>query len=351
MALPDLVWHLIYIVSGITLLTFGGDLVVRGSVTLAIKLGISKVLVGMIIVGFGTSAPELLVSISATLSGSPDIAVGNVVGSNIANFLLILGLALLITPVFCKDPVIKRDALAVIGAGGILMFFARDGQIIAMEGGIMLAILLTYLGASIMASWQTPASITPASTSESTPESTPESTQDAVQDLDGDSTYSHEADEYDSDRSVASCVMLCFVGIIMLVFGADLLVDGASAVARSFAISEAVIGLTLVAVGTSLPELAAMIAAALKRHDDIIVGNIIGSTLFNILSILGITALIAPLAVAQQIIVVDIPISVMITVVLGAGLIFLSRLPRFFGGIMLAAYVIYLFWQFSAGHI
>ena len=343
MALPDLVWHLIYIVSGITLLTFGGDLVVRGSVTLAIKLGISKVLVGMIIVGFGTSAPELLVSISATLSGSPDIAVGNVVGSNIANFLLILGLALLITPVFCKDPVIKRDALAVIGAGGILMFFARDGQIIAMEGGIMLAILLTYLGASIMASWQTLASITP--------ESTPESTQDTIQDQDGDSTYSHEADEYDSDRSVASCVMLCFVGIIMLVFGADLLVDGASAVARSFAISEAVIGLTLVAVGTSLPELAAMIAAALKRHDDIIVGNIIGSTLFNILSILGITALIAPLAVAQQIIVVDIPISVMITVVLGAGLIFLSRLPRFFGGIMLAAYVIYLFWQFSAGHI
>lgn len=343
MALPDLVWHLIYIVSGITLLTFGGDLLVRGSVTLAIKLGISKVLVGMIIVGFGTSAPELLVSISATLSGSPDIAVGNVVGSNIANFLLILGLALLITPVFCKDPVIKRDALAVIGAGGILMFFARDGQIIAMEGGIMLAILLTYLGASIMASWQTPASITP--------ESTPESTQDTIQDQDGDSTYSHEADEYDSDRSVASCVMLCFVGIIMLVFGADLLVDGASAVARSFAISEAVIGLTLVAVGTSLPELAAMIAAALKRHDDIIVGNIIGSTLFNILSILGITALIAPLAVAQQIIVVDIPISVMITVVLGAGLIFLSRLPRFFGGIMLAAYVIYLFWQFSAGHI
>ena len=339
MALPDLVWHLIYIVSGITLLTFGGDLVVRGSVTLAIKLGISKVLVGMIIVGFGTSAPELLVSISATLSGSPDIAVGNVVGSNIANFLLILGLALLITPVFCKDPVIKRDALAVIGAGGILMFFARDGQIIAMEGGIMLAILLTYLGASIMASWQTPASITPAST------------QDAVQDQDGDSTYSHEADEFNSDRSVASCVMLCFVGIIMLVFGADLLVDGASAVARSFAISEAVIGLTLVAVGTSLPELAAMIAAALKRHDDIIVGNIIGSTLFNILSILGITALIAPLAVAQQIIVVDIPISVMITVMIGAGLVFLSRLPRFFGVIMLAAYVIYLIWQFSAGHI
>lgn len=339
MVLPDLVWHLIYIVSGIALLTFGGDLVVRGSVTLAIKLGISKVLVGMIVVGFGTSAPELLVSISATLSGSPDIAVGNVVGSNIANFLLILGLALLITPVFCKDPVIKRDALAVIGAGGIFMFFARDGQIIAVEGGIMLAILLSYLGASIMASWQTPVSITP------------ESTPDAVQDQAGDSTYSHEAEEYDSERSVASCVMLCIVGMIMLVSGADLLVEGASAVARSFAISEAVIGLTLVAVGTSLPELAAMIAAALKRHDDVIVGNIIGSTLFNILSILGITALIAPLAVAQQIIVVDIPISVMITVVIGAGLVFLSRLPRFFGVIMLAAYVIYLFWQFSAGHI
>ena len=331
MVLPDLIWHMVYIIAGLILLTFGGDLVVRGSVTLAIKLGISKVLVGMVIVGFGTSAPELLVSISATLTGSPDIAVGNVVGSNIANFLLILGLALLITPVFCKDPVIKRDALAVIIAGGILMFFASDGQIIIMEGGLMLGVLIAYLGFSIAVSGKM----------------SPQTAHGASVDR-PDSTYSQEADEYDINRSITSCLLFSVVGIIMLVAGADLLVDGASAVARSFAISEAVIGLTLVAVGTSLPELAAMIAAALKRHDDVIIGNILGSTLFNILSILGITALIAPLNVAQQINDVDIPLSLIITAVIGAGFVILSRLPRHLGVMMLIGYVIYLIWQFSS---
>ena len=330
MVLPDLIWHMVYIIAGLILLTFGGDLVVRGSVTLAIKLGISKVLVGMVIVGFGTSAPELLVSISATLTGSPDIAVGNVVGSNIANFLLIL-LALLITPVFCKDPVIKRDALAVIIAGGILMFFASDGQIIIMEGGLMLGVLIAYLGFSIAVSGKM----------------SPQTAHGASVDR-PDSTYSQEADEYDINRSITSCLLFSVIGIIMLVAGADLLVDGASAVARSFAISEAVIGLTLVAVGTSLPELAAMIAAALKRHDDVIIGNILGSTLFNILSILGITALIAPLNVAQQINDVDIPLSLIITAVIGAGFVILSRLPRHLGVMMLIGYVIYLIWQFSS---
>lgn len=327
MFLPDLIWHLVYIISGIALLTFGGDLVVRGSVTLSIKLGISKVLVGMVIVGFGTSAPELIVSISATLTGSPDIAVGNIVGSNIANFLLILGLAILITPVFCKDPSIKRDALAVVLAGVILALFARDGHIIAMEGGIMLALLLAYLGYSIFVSRR----------------SALEAQQGEVADL----TYSHEADEFDIDRSVTTCLIFSLLGIIMLVFGADLLVNGASSVARSFNISEAIIGLTVVAVGTSLPELAAMISAALKRHDDVIIGNVMGSTLFNILSILGITALIEPLSVAPQIIVSDIPISLTIMAITCLSIIALSRLPKVFGGIMLLGYAVYMIWLFN----
>ncbi|HCP18299.1 MAG TPA: sodium:calcium antiporter [Alphaproteobacteria bacterium] len=336
MGSPDLLWQLFYIILGIILLTFGGDLVVRGSVTLAIKLGISKVLVGMIVVGFGTSAPELLVSISATLSGSPDIAVGNVVGSNIANFLLILGLAIIITPVFCKDPAIKRDSGAVIISAIILLIFAQDGIISTAEGGIMLAILLSYLGYCIALSRR--------------PQTAGGDRSEAPDSAEA-STYTHEADEFNLDQSVLAGLMLSAVGIIMLLAGADFLVGGASAMARSIGISEAVIGLTLVAVGTSLPELAAMIPAALKRHDDVIIGNIMGSTLFNILSILGITALITPLNVAPQIIAMDIPISLAIVALTGGAIMVLSRLPRFLGGVMLAAYGGYLIWLFTTGSI
>lgn len=321
-----MIWDIIYIVLGLGLLTFGGDILVRGSVSLAIQLGLSPLLVGMVVVGFGTSAPELLVSISATLNQQPDIAVGNIVGSNIANFLLILGFGMLLAPIICTDRAIKRDAVAVVFASLGLLVVAMGGTVTQFEGGIMLASLLAYLGFSIVMSRR----------------------QVASQKADTEpSTYQSEAEEFNAFSGVMISVIVSVAGIIMLVFGADCLVSGASNVARAFDISEAVIGLSLVAIGTSLPELAATIAAAVKRHTDVIIGNIMGSTLFNILSIVGITAMISPLSVDEHMIKTDIPLALMVVTVTAGIILLLSRLSRPQGVVMLISYVGYIVWLFT----
>ena len=321
-----MIWDIIYIVLGLGLLTFGGDILVRGSVSLAIQLGLSPLLVGMVVVGFGTSAPELLVSISATLNQQPDIAVGNIVGSNIANFLLILGFGMLLAPIICTDRAIKRDAVAVVFASLGLLVVAMGGTVTQFEGGIMLASLLAYLGFSIVMSRR----------------------QVASQKADTEpSTYQSEAEEFNAFSGVMISVIVSVAGIIMLVFGADCLVSGASNVARAFDISEAVIGLSLVAIGTSLPELAATIAAAVKRHTDVIIGNIMGSTLFNILSIVGITAMISPLSVDGHMIKTDIPLALMVVTVTAGIILLLSRLSRPQGVVMLISYVGYIVWLFT----
>ena len=321
-----MIWEIIYIVLGLGLLTFGGDILVRGSVSLAIQLGLSPLLVGMVVVGFGTSAPELLVSISATLNQQPDIAVGNIVGSNIANFLLILGFGMLLAPIICTDRAIKRDAVAVVFASLGLLVVAMGGTVTQFEGGIMLASLLAYLGFSIVMSRR----------------------QVASQKADTEpSTYQSEAEEFNAFSGVMISVIVSVAGIIMLVFGADCLVSGASNVARAFDISEAVIGLSLVAIGTSLPELAATIAAAVKRHTDVIIGNIMGSTLFNILSIVGITAMISPLSVDEHMIKTDIPLALMVVTVTAGIILLLSRLSRPQGVVMLISYVGYIVWLFT----
>ncbi len=321
-----MIWDIGFIIIGLGLLTFGGDILVRGSVSLAIQLGLSPLLVGMVVVGFGTSAPELLVSISATLNQQPDIAVGNIVGSNIANFLLILGFGMLLAPIICTDRAIKRDAVAVVFASLGLLVVAMGGTVTALEGGIMLISLLAYLGFSIVVSRR----------------------QVANQKADsGPNTYQSEAEEYNAFSGVVISVVISAIGTIMLVFGADFLVFGASNVARTFAISEAVIGLSLVAIGTSLPELAATIAAAVKRHTDVIIGNIMGSTLFNILSIVGITAMISPLPVDQHIIKADIPLALLVVSITAAVILALSRLSRLQGIVMLLSYAGYIGWLFA----
>ena len=321
-----MIWDIIYIVLGLGLLTFGGDILVRGSVSLAIQLGLSPLLVGMVVVGFGTSAPELLVSISATLNQQPDIAVGNIVGSNIANFLLILGFGMLLAPIICTDRAIKRDAVAVVFASLGLLVVAMGGTVTQFEGGIMLASLLAYLGFSIVMSRR----------------------QVASQKADTEpSTYQSEAEEFNAFSGVMISVIVSVAGTVMLVFGADCLVSGASNVARAFDISEAVIGLSLVAIGTSLPELAATIAAAVKRHTDVIIGNIMGSTLFNILSIVGITAMISPLSVDENMIKTDIPLALMVVTVTAGIILLLSRLSRPQGVVMLISYVGYIVWLFT----
>ncbi|MCD1635882.1 calcium/sodium antiporter [Martelella mediterranea] len=317
--LPDLV----LVVAGLFLLFIGGEGLVRGSVAIAERLGISKLLIGLVIVGFGTSTPELLVSVNAALDGAPEIALGNVVGSNIANVLLIVGIAAVIAPIANWERTAVREA--VIASLVTLAAFAlvQGAVITRLEGGAMLAVLAGYLGASYWLERRDRKA----------------------------KAFQHETDEL-KDISLTRpwlAPVLAIGGIAALVFGADLLVEGAVNIARDFGVPDAVIGLSLVAIGTSLPELATAVVAAVRRHSDVVLGNVIGSNIFNILAILGVTVLIHPIEVATRFRQIDTP------VMLGAALLLLTLLfaaksiGRIWGVLMLALYASYMIFLFSNG--
>jgi len=311
--------EIVFLVGGLLLLFAGGEALVRGSVALADRLQVSKLFVGIVVVGFGTSSPELLVSVQAALTGSPDIAVGNVVGSNIANVLLIVGIAALLAPLATDDPAVRRDAAvaAAISAGLVALFLLANGTVTRLHGIALLAILSIYLTVTFMA-------------------------ERARQ----NSAFVHEAEEMEGPQwSVAISLGVAFVGIVMLVFGARTLVEGAVGVARAVGVSEAVIGLTVVAIGTSLPELATAIVAAVRRHTDVVLANIVGSNIFNILAILGVTAVITPIPIAARFAYIDAPVMAAIAIV-AAGLMFLCKsIGRIAGLALLLAYAAYLLTQ------
>lgn len=302
------------VAGGLICLFAGGEGLVRGAVAVAERLGISRLIVGMVIVGFGTSAPELLVSVRAALAGSPDIAIGNVVGSNIANILLIVGIAALIAPLANRDDGIRRDVIVMLGSFIVLAALMRLGTIDRLAGIGLLALLAVYLLYAIV---QESRRETPA--------------------------YSHEADEMaDIPLSVPMGTLAVVAGLLLLVAGAYLLVAGASAIARDLGISEAVIGLTIVAVGTSLPELATAIVAAIRRHADVVLANVVGSNIFNSLCIIGATAAISPIDVAPRFGVFD-GFFMVITGVVAAILLFrLREFGRPLGALMVAAYAGYI---------
>ncbi|MCS5597250.1 MAG: calcium/sodium antiporter [Alphaproteobacteria bacterium] len=323
------------IIAGLVLLFLGGEALVRGSVTISKKLGISAILIGVVVVGFGTSAPELLVSVKASLNDQPDIALGNVIGSNIANILLILGAAAVITPVLCYDKTIKRDAFSVVLASVAFLVLAYMGTITQLAGGIMVTALVAYLAYSYMSERKDKALL--AAAHESAP--------------DIETTHEHEADEFAGNFGLPLSIAMTIGGIVMLVFGADFLVRGATSVARSFGVSEAVIGLTLVALGTSLPELATAIAAAVKKNTDVIIGNVLGSNLFNILSILGITALIQPIPVNKDLVTFDVPFALALSVLTLLVIVVFKKINRVVGALFLLAYAAYMAWLFISGHV
>lgn len=289
---------------GLVLLFFGGDLLVRGAVALAARLCVPPLLIGLTIVGFGTSMPELLVSLNAAFAGLPDIAVGNVVGSNTANILLILGLALLVAPLPTRMPGLSRDLVVMLASAGLLALVAMGGRVAGWHGLLFLALLAAYLVYGAIRG------------------------------------RAQGAEDADSGSSMALWQMLGFIaaGLAALVFGADFLVDGATSLARGMGISDAVIGLTVVAVGTSLPELATSVVAAFKRQPEIAVGNVVGSNIFNILGILGLTAAITPVPVAPQMAAFDIPVMVVVSLAIAVLLTVLRRVPQWAGLGLLAAY-------------
>ena len=280
----------------------------RGSVGIARRMAIPPLLIGLTVVGFGTSTPELLVSVDAALRGAPDIAIGNIVGSNIANMLLIVGVTCLVWPIAVSGSTLRRDtAVMVIGVLALVPIFAI-GEMGRFAGGLLVTGLASYL---IWAYLQP-----------------------------GDATV----EDIDAPPPVSALVSVLWVvgGLVVLMFGARFLVDGSVSIARGFGVSEAFIGLTIVAVGTSLPELATSVIAAFRRQSEIAIGNIVGSNIFNVLGILGITALIKPIPVADRFLNFDLPIMIMVSLILTILLLTRPVIGRKVGLAGLAGYAVYV---------
>jgi cation:H+ antiporter len=314
----------IMIAIGFVLLLAGGEYLVRGSVSVARRLGISPMIIGLTLVGFGTSTPELVASVNAALKGAPALSIGNVVGSNIANILLVLGISALMLPIATHREAFRRDGPALLGATALLVIAILSGMITALMGIAGIAILI---GFTAFTYWSDRTSLD----------------ETAVM-------HGLEAEEADMpDTGLWAALAIALGGMAGVLIGAELLVRGAIEVAREFGLSEAVIGLTLVAIGTSLPELATSVMAAWRKHADVAFGNIIGSCIFNILGILGVTALVAPLPVPAGIAAFDVWVAALAAIMLVVFAMSGWRIGRREGGILFAAYVLYIALQVSPG--
>jgi cation:H+ antiporter len=315
--------HLMWLLIGLVLLTLGGEALVRGALAAAKRLGVSPLLAGLVIVGFGTSAPELVVSLKAVLSGEPDIAMGNVVGSNVANMLLILGVSALIMPLAINIQSLRRDGLTLLAAKLMFIVLASLGGLSRIDGLLMLACLVAYL----VWAYRT-----------------------ERDDLTSPEAEFHKAESEEREglpMSIPLTLLAIVGGFLMLVGGADRFLLGAVGLGRAFGVPEAVIGLTLVAVGTSLPELAVSIVAAIRRHADVAVGNIIGSCIFNLLCILGISSTVMPIPLEGRLLHIDQWVMLGVTLLLLVFLFFGLRLSRMKGAALLAVYVAYMFSLFA----
>ncbi len=306
--------------AGLLLLLFGGDVLVRGAVSLAVKLEIPTLVIGLTIVAFGTSAPELVISLRSALAGSPGIAIGNVVGSNIANVLLVLGIPAMIASTNCDQPFIKRNMLYVIGASLLFIMLAFLGPLAFWHGAILFACMVAFLVESGRRAAQRSDAATIVG-------------EEAIELIDGVSGV--------PNRNWVIAAFL-IIGLIALPIGAQLTVSAASSIAKNFGISEAAVGLTVIAIGTSLPELSTTIAAALRGQCGLALGNVLGSNLFNILAIMGLTAMVVPVPVPDIIKQVD------VWVMLGAALAitpFVLRRKRITwktGLVFVASYALYI---------
>jgi cation:H+ antiporter len=262
--------NFLQLILGLPLLYFGGDFLITGSVRIGQKYKISPFIIGATIIGFGTSAPELAVSIFAAFRGAPELALGNVIGSNVANVGLVLGLTAFLIPLTIGEKRLREEAPAFLLATFLIAFLIWNFHLTALEGGFMVLLLATYLWISFR---------------------------------------KKEASEIDieaetslwSDKGIFYQFLLIVCGLVLLVSGARFLVDGAVAIAQSLGVSEWFIGISIVAVGTSLPEIVSSIMAAKRGHGEMAIGNVFGSNIFNILMVLGITALIKPLEITEAI--------------------------------------------------
>ena len=306
------------IIGGFVVLVFGADWLVKGASRLALSLGMTPLVVGLTVVAFGTSAPELAVSVASAWSGQADLAVGNVVGSNIANVLLILGVSAVVAPLVVNQQLVRLDVPIMLGASVLFYVLALDGRISLADGAILSASIVLYVAFLIRQSRR-------------------EKNSAVLTEYEG---------AVESGGNLLTDIAWMLVGLVALVAGAQLLVEGAVSLARAFGVSELMIGLTVLAIGTSLPELATSVVAALRGERDIAVGNVVGSNIFNLLSVLGLTGLasLGQLPVAPAALALDIP--VMLGVALLCMPIFRAgfTVTRANGMFFLLCYAAYLSW-------
>ncbi|MEO1204850.1 MAG: calcium/sodium antiporter [Pseudomonadota bacterium] len=322
---------LLLLLAGFVLLIVGGEFLVRGAVNVAESMGMSKLLIGITLVGFGTSSPELVTSLQASFAGSPGIAIGNFVGSSISNILLIIGVSAVLFPLAVSRHSLQRDGAAVLVSAlafTAVGFFFPFNQLV---GGLFVTALIGYL----VLAYRDEMRLTRAANN----------AVDHTAPI--ERGMAHDEVLPGLDEGLRNNLPLAFAmaigGLITIVIGGRLLVDGAVGIARTYQVSETVIGLTIVAVGTSMPELVTSVIAALKKHSDVAVGNILGSNIYNIFGIGGVVGLIAPTDIPAQIITFDNIVMVAATVALIAFAWTSKRVGRIEGGILLGAYIAYIY--------
>ena len=314
--MPELLMIAILIVGGLVLLFFGADWLVKGAVTMALHLGLSPLIVGLTVVALGTSLPEALVSVQASLDNQGGIALGNVIGSNILNIALILGLSALIQPLKVDSHLVKADVPLLVGASFLLMVLLEDFHISRMEGALLLLGIVFYVCGNIMTVKRT----------------SPE--EDKIEGM--------EIPE-DPSKNFLRDIGFLILGLIALAFGSNFLVSGAIDLARIWGLSEALIGLTIVSIGTGTPELATALMAAYRKTADIAIGNAVGSNLFNIMFVVGLAGLVAPMdatGINSSDLYVMFGLTILLLPTVWTGLV----LDRKEGFLFMAIYVAYLYY-------
>lgn len=305
---------LVYLAIGFVLLVWSADRLVAGASALARNFGVSALVVGITIVGFGTSAPEMVVSALASLEGNPALAVGNALGSNIANIGLILGLTCLVYPMSVENSTCYREIPLLASVTVLAAVLMLGGSLSRPDGLILIAGLVLFLAVMLYRARRT------------------QTLDPATRAL---------LNEVSEDMSNHAAVAWTVVGLLLLPASAQLLVNGAIGLAVIMGVSESVIGLTIVALGTSLPELAAAMASALRKEDDLCIGNILGSNLFNLLGVLGIAALIHPMTIEPLLIQRDLPVMILTFLMLAGMALFAGRVGRLSAAVLLATYILY----------
>lgn len=318
--MPELLLIAIYITGGLVMLYFGADWLVNGAITLSLHFGLSPLIVGLTVVALGTSVPEALVSVQAAIGHQGGIAIGNVVGSNILNIAMILGLSALINPLKVNSHIVKADVPLLVGATFMLVVLLEDFHISRMEGAFLLLCIAGYVVGNIMTVKKTT--------------------------LEENKISGLEAPK-DSGKTLWRDIALLIVGIITLGFGSNFLVKGAVDLARIWGLSEALIGLTIVSIGTGTPELATALMAAYRKSADLAIGNAVGSNLFNIMFVLGLAGLVAPLD-AKGINSSDLYVMLAVTILLLPTVWTGRVLDRKEGFMFLAIYIGYLYYLWPA---